>query len=254
MNNIKDNNPQYGNWVSTKFIYIPCVLGLILLGFSFILPVLIIPAGFFLITLIYFLYARNKFSSTGGDLQAKVRHLIFDYLDWDGRGEVLDIGCGNGPLAIELARRHKDCKVVGIDYWGAAWDYSQKVCEHNADLAHVSDRITFQKASASTLPFEEAHFDAVVSNFVFHEVKDTKDKRQLIKEALRTVKKGGAFSFQDLFLVESIYGDTDDLLEEIKSWGIESVHFVKTNDKEFIPQLLKLPFMLGEIGIIYGRK
>jgi ubiquinone/menaquinone biosynthesis C-methylase UbiE len=38
------------------------------------------------------------------------------------------------------------------------------------------------------LPFADEHFDAVVSNFVFHEVKDVKDKRAVIKEALRVLK------------------------------------------------------------------
>jgi hypothetical protein len=31
------------------------------------------------------------------------------------------------------------------------------------------------------------------------------------------------------------------------------VEFVKTADSVFIPKALKLPFMLGTIGILYGR-
>lgn len=249
-----NKKPEYGNWVSKRLLYVTGTLGLVFLGFSFLLPILIILALFFILAFVYFVYARLKFSPTGGNLQENIRNLVSAYLEWDGHGQALDIGCGNGPLAIELAKKYTESKVTGIDYWGGAWDYSQNICEKNAELEGVSKKVTFQKASASRLPFNDESFDAVVSNFVFHEVVDTKDKRDIIKEALRVVKKGGVFSFQDLFLVKKIYGEMDDLLEEIKSWGVESVEFVRTNNLDFIPWALKLPFMVGEIGIIYGKK
>jgi len=76
----------------------------------------------------------------------------------------------------------------------------------------------------------------------------------LINEALRVVKKGGWFAFQDLFLWKRVYGETGELLETIKSWGIETVEFVNTSDSDFIPRVLKLPFMLGTVGLLHGRK
>jgi SAM-dependent methyltransferase len=114
--------------------------------------------------------------------------------------------------------------------------------------------VTFQKASAVSLPFDDEYFDAAVSNFVFHTVSSFKDKRELIREALRVVKKGGKFSFQDEFLVKQLFGDIDDLVDTIKSWGITEVEFVKTRGADFVPQALKLPFMLGTMGIIKGEK
>ena len=124
----------------------------------------------------------------------------------------------------------------------------------NAGVESVIDRMEFQKASASSLPFTDEYFDLAVSNFVFHEVNDTKDKRDVIKEALRVLKKGGKFVFQDLFLVKHIYGDPNDLIKTIKSWGVENVEFINTSNESFIPKALKLPFMIGRIGIIYGTK
>ncbi|MFC1863087.1 class I SAM-dependent methyltransferase [Thermodesulfobacteriota bacterium] len=70
----------------------------------------------------------------------------------------------------------------------------------------VAERVTFVRAYASYLPFDDEAFDVVVSNLVFHEVRDVKDKKLLIKEALRVVKKGGWFVFQDLFLWKQVYG------------------------------------------------
>jgi hypothetical protein len=50
------------------------------------------------------------------------------------------------------------------------------------------------------------------------------------------------------------FGDIDDLVAMIRSWGIKEVAFADTSDSEFIPRALRLPFMVGRIGIIYGKK
>jgi SAM-dependent methyltransferase len=254
MNKSTNREPAYGNWVSTKLLYISGLLGLAFGGLSFLAPILAVAALFFFVCFFYFVYARYRFSPGGGNLQARIRGLVLDYLRWDGTGEALDIGCGNGPLAIEAAKKYKTAKVIGMDYWGAAWDYSRKACEENAALEGVSERVTFEKGSAAQLPYPDGRFDAAVSNFVFHEVAGVNNKRDLIREALRVVKKGGVFAFQDLFLEKKIYGETDDLLAAVKAQGVESVDLAKTNDLDFIPGLLKLPFMVGATGILYGKK
>jgi SAM-dependent methyltransferase len=246
---------EYGNWVSAKLVYIPGVIALLFLAFSVVLPVLVIGAVIFFLPFVYFAYARHRFSSKGGNIQVKIQDLLLDHITgWDGAGEVLDIGCGNGPLTIEIAKRYPQAEVIGIDYWGTAWEYSKNVCDRNAEIEGVVGRVAFQRATASSLPFDDAAFALVVSNLVFHEVRNVRDKEKLIKEALRVVKNRGWFVFQDLFLWKRVYGEVDDLLETIRSWGIEKVEFVNTSDSDFIPKALKLPFMLGTVGILYGRK
>jgi len=246
--------PDYGNWVSKRLLCVCGLMGALLLALSFLFPILAIGAALFLISFIYFLYARYQFSPRGGNVQTRIRDLVLDHLDWDGEGQALDIGCGNAPLAINLAQQYPQARVTGIDCWGSEWDYSQEACQRNAQAAGVADRMTFQKASASALPFEAGLFDAAVSNFVFHEVRDAKDKQDVIREALRVVRKGGKFAFQDLFLVKRFYGPVDDLLATIQSWGVEDVHFVDTSHADFVSKPLKLPFMVGSTGIIYGTK
>jgi ubiquinone/menaquinone biosynthesis C-methylase UbiE len=253
---MKDSQAKadYGNWVSERLIYFPGALAAVFLALSFFSYYFLIIALPFLIIAAYFSYAYYEFSPAGGNIQAKIREFVLDRLEWDGKGTALDIGCGNGALAVRLARRHPEAGITGIDYWEGKWDYSRASCERNAAIEDVADRVSFQKASAASLPFEGGTFDAAISNFVFHEVKDARNKRDVVKEALRVVKKGGHFAFQDLFPVKRLYGDVDGLLEEIKSWGVDDVGYVNTSNAEFIPAALKLPFMVGSIGIIYGRK
>jgi SAM-dependent methyltransferase len=246
--------PDYGNWVSMRLIYGSGAIGLVFLGLSFLVPTLFVGAALFILAFVYFVYARFKFSPQGGDIQSEIQELVLGRLNWGGVGQTLDIGCGNAPLSIRTAKKFSNARVIGIDFWGGMWEYSKAVCERNAASEGVAERITFQKASASALPFGDETFDAAVSNLVFHEVSDAKDKRDLVKEALRVLKKGGKFAFQDLFGVKKIYGEMDDLLATIRSWGIENVEFLDTSHSTFIPKALRLPFMVGTIGILYGKK
>jgi len=254
LSELRAKEPDYGNWVSMKLLYVSGLVSILLLCFSFIFRAFIVGAFLFISVLAYFAYARYKFSPRGGNVQAQIRELVLDRLDWDGEGKALDIGCGNAPLTIRMAKKFPNAHVVGIDYWGGVWEYSKSVCERNAGIAGVSGRVSFKKASASVLPFEDESINAAVSNLVFHEVKDAKDKRDVIKEALRVINKGGKFAFQDLFLEKRVYGEVDDLLETIRGWGIESVDFQDTSHSSFIPNALRLPFMVGKIGILYGKK
>jgi methylase of polypeptide subunit release factors len=78
-----------------------------------------------------------------------------DKLEWDGQGKALDIGTGSGRVAIYLAKRYPLAHVVGIDYWGNPWAYSKAICDQNAEIEGVADRVNFQRASAVHLPFED---------------------------------------------------------------------------------------------------
>lgn len=246
--------PDYGNWVSKRLIYFPGALALIFTALSFWSQLFIIFPVIFLIIMVYFSYAYYRFSPAGGDIQSQIREFVLNKLVWDGKGSALDIGCGNGALVTRLAKKYPQASVIGIDYWAGKWEYSQKACERNAEIEGVAGRTTFRKASAVALPFQEEMFDAAISNFVFHEVEDARDKREVIREALRVIKKGGVFAFQDLFPVRRLFGGIDDLLATVKGWGVQEVSFINTSNADFIPAALKLPFMVGSIGIIYGKK
>ncbi len=118
----------------------------------------------------------------------------------------------------------------------------------------MDDRTEFQRADASKLPFADGTFDLVVSNLTFHEVKNSKNKMDVVKEALRVVKPGGRFVFQDLFLIKQYYGLPEELTAAISAMGIKEIHFIDTSKAGFIPKALQLPFMIGTLGLIYGVK
>jgi SAM-dependent methyltransferase len=254
LNTHNSEKTDYGNWVSTRIILAPLSVGLLFLLLAYWLHTLTIVGLLFLFIAAYFAYARYLFSAQGKNVQAKIQNLLLDHLAWNGIGEVLEIGCGNGAISIQLAKKYPHAVVTGVDTWGGQWEYAKSACEKNARIEGVGERVRFEKASAAKLPFPDGSFNAAVSNLTFHEVADVKDKRELLRESLRVVRQGGSFAFQDLFLNESEFGKIDDFLHEIQGWGIHSVTFMETRKAPFIPATLKLPFMVGTIGIIVGEK
>lgn len=104
--------------------------------------------------------------------------------------------------------------------------------------------------------FGKGNMMAVVSNFVFHEVRTAKDKRDVVKEALRVLKKGGVFSFQDMFSQKALYGDMEEFVRILKEEGISEVHYIGNLEKklDFIPGFVTTPWMISGMGIIYGKK
>lgn len=129
-----------------------------------------------------------------------------------------------------------------------------KIFDKNFERLH--DRVTFQKGDAAKLDFADGTFDAAVSNFVFHEVHSAKDKRDVVREALRVLKKGGAFSFQDMFSQEALYGDMDAFVKQLKAEGISEIHYIGNLEKKLdaIPGYVTTPWMISGMGIIYGKK
>jgi ubiquinone/menaquinone biosynthesis C-methylase UbiE len=201
---------------------------------------------------IYMVYAYWLLGKDDGGLQEKLCNLLLDKLEWAGQGKALDIGTGSGRVAIYLAKRYPSVHVVGIDYWGNPWSYAKNICDKNARIEGVADRVVFQRASAISLPYGDGEYDLVVSNFVFHSVPIV-NRISLLKEALRVVRKGGAFAFQDLFN-KQFYGDIGLVYKELQTLGLKELRLVDTSDFVYIPVALRLNHMVGNSKILYGVK
>jgi len=207
-----------------------------------------------LISLAYMSTLYYAFSAEGGNMMSTVHAYVTRCLPWDGKGRMLDVGCGAGALTIRCAKHYPEAQCVGIDYWGIKWDYSQQMCQQNAEAEGVSDRCEFLHGDANHLDFEEEIFDAVVSNFVYHEINDGNSKEQLIRETLRVLKKGGAFALQDLFGQPSVYGDFQKIIDHLRKDDVQEIHYANSCDEIPIPRWMQIPGLLPGVGIIYGKK
>jgi SAM-dependent methyltransferase len=251
---------DYGNWIRKKNLLILglCTLGMGVLIFipfgSFNRIIMIILFAIILVSFLFPLYAYMMFSQKGGKLQEKFYNLIIQSLGENVKGRIIDIGSGNGVLAAKLAQQHENIEVVGIDYWGKDWEYSKSVCEKNAQIAKVENRVHFQKGDAATLDFVNETFDGAISNLTFHEVKSAADKRTVVQEALRVVKSGGSFAFIDYFYDEKYYGNKLRFEKFLGNMNLAQLEYKPLRDLIAIPTLLEHPKILGKVGIIYGKK
>ena len=258
----KKEEEKYGNWVPEKLLFALWLLSAIIMAFLITNIVVwqsvvatILLAIIFAIVLFFAVYMQlfhYTFSQKGYDLSTKIYDYILDNLNFDGSGAVLDIGCGSGALSIRTAKCYKNAKVIGLDYWGIKFDYAKEQCEYNAKITNTKN-VQFVKGDASKLPFNDETFDAVVSNFVFHEVDSVKDKKELIYESLRVLKKGGKFAFHDMFDSKRIYGNINEIISELKNQGFSKVYYQnKTENLKFVPKSIKL--MYNHCGMLYGEK
>ena len=102
---------DYGNWIRKKNLLMLgfCVLGVgvlifIPLGYLYRLTVIILFVSL-LISFLFPLYAYVMFSQKGGRFQEEVYNLVIQSLGAKVKGRLLDIGSGNGVLAVKLADR-----------------------------------------------------------------------------------------------------------------------------------------------------
>ena len=118
----------------------------------------------------------------------------------DTRGKrILDIGCGIGGPACEMARTH-EANVVGIDLEAPLVARAKQA----ATALQLTDQCTFQTVAAGPLPFDDASFDIVISAGAFTQ---TEDKAAILGESLRVLKPGGYLSCYDWLKSESEYSD-----------------------------------------------
>lgn len=97
---------------------------------------------------------------------------------------VLDVACGTGVAAVTAARR--GCRVTGLDLTPELLERARE----NASIASVT--IDFHEGDVEALPFGDAQFDAVLSQFghMFAPRPEV-----AVGEMLRVLKPGGTIAF-----------------------------------------------------------
>jgi len=116
-----------------------------------------------------------------GGLRATDRLAELCHIDKDKH--ILEIGSGVGVSACYLARKY-GCRVLGIDLSEKMVAWAGK----RAKRRGLEDRVEFRVADAQSLPFEEARFDAVISESV---TAFPADKGRAVSEYVRVTRPGG---------------------------------------------------------------
>ena len=260
--------PDYKNWVPESMIYgllagtVISLIAAVLVGLFagtgtlkiVLLIILILAALIFCGFTVWMVALYKTFDYNGSRKMAKtIIEGTADYVTIPDGGVGLDIGCGSGALTIACAKRNPKAHMVGCDIWSGAYKavFTKQRCEQNAQAEDVSN-VNFREGNAIHLPFEDESFDAVTSNYVYHNISGH-DKQKLLMETLRVLKKGGIFAIHDL-MSKARYGDMDMFVRHLKDLGYEEVRLIDTTDGTFMGKKEAAWLGLGGSTLLVGRR
>ena len=106
-------------------------------------------------------------------------------------GEAIDLGCGPGLLAVEMAKCAPELHITGIDL-------SEEMiaqAEQSARESGVIDRVSFKIGDADQIPFPDNSLDLVISTLSLHHWNDPVG---VLNEIERVLRPDGAFMIFDL--------------------------------------------------------
>jgi SAM-dependent methyltransferase len=156
-----------------------------------------------------------------------------------GDQRVLDVGCGMGGPARFLAATY-GCTVTGVDITTPYLETAALLTE----LTGLTDRVAFQHADATALPFADETFDLVWTQ---HAAQSIPDKAAFLGELHRVLKPGGTAVIHDLYRGASgeihfpaFWGRSDsisflvtdsEMRSLIETGGFEVVEWTDTTDE-----------------------
>ena len=111
--------------------------------------------------------------------------------------------------------------------------------------------VSFLRGDTVHLDFPDESFDAVVSNYVYHNIPG--HRQEYLLETLRVLKKGGVFVLHDIFS-KSKYGDMEAFVRKLKDMGYEDVRLIDTADGTWITKREAIWMELYGSALLVGRK
>lgn len=150
---------------------------------------------------------------------------------------VLDVGCGTGTLALEVARRVGNARLIaGID------PGTQQIANAKAKASRRHEPIDFQVGVIEQIPFPDQTFDAVFSTLMMHHLPASL-KRQGLAEIARVLKPGGRLIIADFTRKQDRHGraarfhaggsNLQDLTASIQESGLTQVTTEEMTPKRF---------------------
>jgi ubiquinone/menaquinone biosynthesis C-methylase UbiE len=261
--------PNYKNWMPKGMILgtfggaVACLVLFLVFGVSGLIAAgtlkIVLKIVFLVLTIVLALVALwmwllyRAFSYDGKRQMSKqIIDGIAAYVTLPEEGKGLDVGCGSGALAIACAKRNPKAEMVGIDRWGMEYaSYSLALCEQNAKAEGVSNT-GFAQGNAVKLDFADEIFDAVCSNYVYHNI-PSRDRQTILLETLRVLKKGGTFAIHDIFS-RFKYGDIQAFVKKLKGMGYDQVELIDTTNGMFMTPWEAKWMGLSESAILKGKK
>ena len=102
---------------------------------------------------------------------------------------VLDVATGTGDLAIDIARRHPQAEVIGVD------PSANMIAVGDGKVARFGGRVALTLGDAQALAFADGTFDAVTIAFG---IRNVPDRALGLREMARVCRPGGRVAILEL--------------------------------------------------------
>ena len=123
---------------------------------------------------------------TAGEKGKAFLERIIKLAELNGNEKILDVGCGTGILACEIAEKYKDISISGIDISENLINLAKRKTSKN------DYNIDFRVGSVLELPYKQNIFDVVFTSIMFHQL-DVGEKRKAVQEIYRVLKSNGRY-------------------------------------------------------------
>jgi sterol 24-C-methyltransferase len=133
----------------------------------------------------YYSDPENAKSETESDAQKNMHDKIVEYLKPVPEHKILDAGCGQGFVAVDLAERY-GLHITGIDIT----PYIVKRAKEYAEKKGLGDSVTFIEGDYSRMDFPDESFDHI---YAVETLCHSADMEIVLKEFWRVLKPGGRF-------------------------------------------------------------
>ncbi|MFC0600179.1 ubiquinone/menaquinone biosynthesis methyltransferase [Streptomyces palmae] len=120
-------------------------------------------------------------------------------------GQLLDLATGTGVIALAAARRYPTATVTGADF-------SEEMLRR-ARTKPGANRVRWQHADATDLPFEDESFDGITEGYLLRNVSDLDT---VLREQHRVLKPGGR-----MVILETC--PPSGITKPVMNWGVRTV-------------------------------
>jgi ubiquinone/menaquinone biosynthesis C-methylase UbiE len=133
------------------------------------------------------MHAQRLELRAADERQRAMRHEYLSRVEFRERARVLEVGCGTGPVARDLASWPRVHEVVGVDP-------SPFFLDRARALAAGISNLRFELADGRVLPFPDSAFDVVVFHTTLCHVPGPDEA---LREAFRVLRPGGQLAVFD---------------------------------------------------------
>lgn len=133
---------------------------------------------------------ENKGQKNIEKISAHINELKMDHIE-----DALEIGCGIGTVSSWLADSY-NLKVIGTDFDPEQIEAAKKMYSSHQQLL-------FKVEDGAALSFDNGSFDLVISENVFHHIRNW---QSAVGEIARVLRPGGYFIWYDLVFPEWLRG------------------------------------------------